>query len=255
MTTRSAARPAREDLRRPVPHRSTLMRLAREEYERFSRLLESLDTEDWQRPTVCPGWDVRAMASHVLGMAEMAASIREGKRQQRLAGRAGGAFIDALTELQVSERQSMPPNEMTTRFRRIGPRAARGRRLAPGFIRRRALPVPQSVGGRDEWWTIGFINDVILTRDTWMHRVDISDAVGRQLELTADHDGVLVADVVDEWASRHGQPFDLTLSGPAGGGWSTQGGGEQIDMDAVEFCRQLSGRGVARGLLATEVPF
>ena len=41
-------------------------------------MLLDLDTEDWLRPTECLGWDVRAMVGHVLGMAEMAASIREG---------------------------------------------------------------------------------------------------------------------------------------------------------------------------------
>lgn len=39
-----------------------------------------------------------------------------------------------------------------------------------------------------------------------MHRIDISRATGRPLTLTADHDGVLVADVVHEWAGRHGTP-------------------------------------------------
>ena len=31
----------------------------------FTRLLESLDPEDWDRPTDLAGWDVRAVASHV----------------------------------------------------------------------------------------------------------------------------------------------------------------------------------------------
>ncbi|MDX1382582.1 MAG: hypothetical protein R3190_03005, partial [Thermoanaerobaculia bacterium] len=42
--------------------------------------------------------------------------------------------------------------------------------------------------------------DTILTRDTWMHRTDLAEATGRPLELTADHDGRIVADVVAEWA-------------------------------------------------------
>ena len=40
------------------------------------------------------------------------------------------------------------------------------------------------------------------------------------MTLTADHDGVLVADVVTEWAARHGQPCRLRLTGAAGGEWS-----------------------------------
>ena len=96
--------------------------------------------------------------------------------------------------------------------------------------------------------------DVILTRDPWMHRTDIARATGADNPLTADHDGVLVADVVTEWAARHAQPYTLHLTGPAGGRWQ-RGGGEQIELDAIEFCRILSGRAPATGLLNTQVPF
>jgi hypothetical protein len=69
--------------------------------------------------------------------------------------------------------------------------------------------------------------------------------------LTADHDGVLVDDVVHEWAERHGEPFTLHLTGPAGGTWGS--GGPKLEFDAVEFCRSISGRGTAP--FDTEVPF
>jgi hypothetical protein len=73
--------------------------------------------------------------------------------------------------------------------------------------------------------------------------------------LTAEHDGQLVADVVAEWALRHGRPYRLHLTGPAGGTWSTGSGGPDLELDAVEFCRVLSGRGAGSGLLAQQVPF
>lgn len=117
------------------------------------------------------------------------------------------------------------------------------------------MPVEQPVGDRVEPWSFGFLIDVVLTRDTWMHRVDIARAAGQEPELTAGHDGVLVADVVAEWATRHGQPCMLTLTGPAGGSWSWGAGGPKLQLDAVEFCRLLSGRGHAEGLLRVQVPF
>jgi uncharacterized cupin superfamily protein len=97
--------------------------------------------------------------------------------------------------------------------------------------------------------------DRIYTRDAWMHRVDISRATGRPMLLTADHDGRIVADVVAEWANTHGRPYRLTLTGPAGGTWSSGSAGDEITLDAVEFCRILSGRAVGRGLLGHAVPF
>jgi len=148
----------------------------------------------------------------------------------------------------------MTPAQISGRFAARAPRAARARRRAPGFIRRRGLPDLQPVGGRDEAWTIGYLIDVILTRDPWMHRADIARATGADHVLTAEHDGVLVADVVAEWAARHGQPYTLHLTGPAGGTWAS-GQGPLIETDAVEFSRLVSGRGHADGLLAIQVPF
>src|SRR5438128_1245340 len=80
--------------------------------------------------------DVRAMAAHALGMVEMAASIRENNRQLKLARRRGEVFIDALTALQIEERAGMTPAQITARFAARAPKAARGRRRAPAFIRR-----------------------------------------------------------------------------------------------------------------------
>ena len=89
-----------------------------------------------------------------------------------------------------------------------------------------------------------------------MHRVDITRATGRELVLTPDHDGMLVADVVAEWAQRHGRPYRLRLTGPAGGSWRGRARGDSDhELDAVEFCRVLSGRGQGAGLLAEQVPF
>jgi uncharacterized protein (TIGR03083 family) len=241
--------------RTPALPRQVAMRLAATEYQRFADLLRALRPGDWTRPTDCPGWDVRAMASHVLGMAEMAASIREGNRQLRLARRRGGVFIDALTGLQVDERQHMTPEQITDRYAARAPKAARGRRRAPGLIRRRIMPELQQVGGHDEAWTTGYLVDIILTRDPWMHRADMARATGAAHVLTAGHDGVLVADVAADWAARHGQPHTLHLTGPAGGTWASGEGGPLIELDAVEFCRIVSGRGHADGLLTIQVPF
>jgi uncharacterized protein (TIGR03083 family) len=244
----AAARPARLD-------RAVAMRLAATEYDRVLDGLGSLSPADWHARTDCPAWDVKAMAGHMLGMAEMAASIRQNMRQTRAAGRRGGVFIDALTALQVEEHAGLSPRELLARFAVVAPKAAKGRRRTPGFVRRRTMPQLQLVNGQDEPWQLGYLIDVILTRDPWMHRIDIARATGAALALTPDHDGVLVDDVVREWAARHGQPYTLVLTGPAGGTWNRGGGGPDLEYNAVEFCRILAGRAEGAGLLATEVPF
>jgi uncharacterized protein (TIGR03083 family) len=195
------------------------------------------------------------MAGHVLGMTEMSATLRSALAQNAAASRAGGG-IDALTALQVRRSAGLSADELVDRFAHVAPRAVGGRRRMGRLIGRLTLPEDQVVGGRTERWTFGFLFDVVLTRDPWMHRMDISRALGREPELTAEHDGALVADVVAEWAGRHGRPYRLTLTGPAGGEWSSgPGAPEEVELDAVEFCRVLSGRAPGTGLLAEQVPF
>ena len=240
--------------RQPAIDHPTAMRLADSEYGRTVDAWDDLSAGDWDRPTDCPAWTVGQMAAHVYGMARQAASLLEMFRQQRAAARLGGG-IDALTAHQVDKFGSPRPGDLVDEMRRVGPKAARSRRRVPAFVRARTLPERQVVDGVEEAWTIGFGNDVILTRDPWMHRVDLARATGREMTLTADHDGVIVDDVVSEWADRHGQAYQLRLTGAAGGQWSAGRDGEVIEMDAVEFCRTVSGRAEGVGLLATQVPF
>ncbi|MCU1589374.1 MAG: hypothetical protein JWP11_630 [Frankiales bacterium] len=251
--TAAGTAPAVTGPRKPVLQRDVAMRLAADEYQRFLGQLQRLAPADWKAATDCPAWDVRALVGHVVGMTEMSASLPEQMRQMRAAGKADGVFIDALTALQVAKHKDATPEQLVARLATVGPKAAKGRRRTPGFIRRRTMPVPQAVGGVDESWTLGYLVDVILTRDTWMHRIDLARATGKDLELTPEHDGVIVADVVAEWAARHGQPCRLHLTGPAGGIWSFGAGGPEITEDAVDFCRGLSARGSAA--LGTAVPF
>jgi hypothetical protein len=99
------------------------------------------------------------------------------------------------------------------------------------------------------------MNDVVVTRDSFVHRVDITRATGKPMTVTADHEGRLIADVVRDWAAHHGSAFTLRLRGPAGGVYRSGSGGADIELDALEFCRILSGRAPGNGLLATQVPF
>jgi uncharacterized protein (TIGR03083 family) len=239
--------------------RDVAMRLAKTEYVRFLDLLRELSPEDWDKPTECPPWDVRAMAGHTTGMALMATGLKETLRQSVLSKRRGGVPLDALTALQVEEHAALSTTELVDRFASIGPRAARGRRRTPALVRRTKLPGPQDVGGRTEHWTNGYLIDTILTRDPWMHRMDICRATGRAPVLTPDHDGVLVAEVVGEWADRHGCPYQLHLTGTAGGSFARGDNGPELTLDAVDFCRVVSGRvanpPVTHELFDVAVPF
>jgi len=231
--------------------------LARTEYARLAELLRSLDPGEWAMPTDCELWDVRAMAGHSAGMMSDFTSLRSVFRRMWAASKAakaaGGPVIDSMTAQQVAVNASLSTSDLIAAVEVVGPNAAHWRTHA--FAPFRAMPMKQEVGGATETWRMGYLLDVILTRDPWMHRVDITRATGRPMRLTPEHDGRIVADVVAEWARRHGQPFTLTLTGPLSATYVAGDGGEAITIDAVELCRVLSGRATGHGLLTTEVPF
>ncbi|HEX7167747.1 MAG TPA: maleylpyruvate isomerase family mycothiol-dependent enzyme [Acidimicrobiales bacterium] len=239
----------------PLDH-DEAMRLAATEYQRFLAMLDTFEDDDWGRATDCEGWAVNDVAAHNLGNWEMAASVAESLKQlvisTRMAKARGILQIDAMTAYQVEKHAPLATAELVRRLQATAPRAVKGRRRVPAVARRRfPVPMPPPHGTKP----LGYLLDTIYTRDVWMHRVDLSRATDRPMELTADHDGRIVADVVAEWARNHGAPFDLTLTGDAGGRFVTGAGGDAITLDAVEFCRTLSGRAERDGLLRTPVLF
>jgi uncharacterized protein (TIGR03083 family) len=238
-----------------IDHREA-MQLQATELERALTLLRSLGGDDWSRATDCPDWDVRQMWLHVLGACEAGASMRENMHQMR-AGRKRtkelGVPLEAgLSGVQVAEREQLSPQDLIERLAAIAPKTVKGRSRTPRPMRAIKMAIDAPVV---EKWSLGYLIDIIYLRDAWMHRIDTAHALGRELELTADHDGRIVADVVAEWARRHGQSFTLELTGAAGGTFVSGDGGERLEFDAVEFCRLLAGRGDADGLVATIVPF
>ena len=241
----------------PIGH-TEAMDLQAVELDRAIDLLRSLDPEQWSIQTACPDWDVRQMWLHVLGACEAGASMRENAHQMLAARkrcRQLGVPLEAgLSGTQVAERIDLSPAQLVDRLEQIAPKTIKGRNRTPRPMRAIKIGVDAPVV---EKWSLGYLIDIIYLRDAWMHRVDTARATGRELELTAEHDGRIVADIVAEWARRHGQPFTLELSGPAGGTFTAAGGGDAgpIVMDAVEFCCVLAGRGEATGLLTTIVPF
>lgn len=245
----------------PLSHATAMDLLARE-FERTNAMLASFDDADWSARTDCPEWDVRQMYLHVLGASQAGASMRENVHQLR-AGYShrkqhGGPLEAAISAVQIRDREQLAASEIATEMEAVAPKTVRGRRRVPSPVRNHArLAIDGPV---HESWTFGYLIDTIYLRDMWMHRIDASRATGRSLDLGEDHDGRIVADVVGEWARRHGEPFALELSGPAGGTFAIEpesGDTEHLTLDAVEFCRTLAGRNpdAATGLMSTVVPF
>lgn len=240
----------------PALEHDEAMGLADADYDRMLAEVDRLDGADWEQPTDCSGWDVKAVLGHLLGMLELQADPEDRMRQLKMATeeseQSGRLRLDALTALQVHEHAGLSTDEVRVQMHVAASLGLAARRAMPAEFR--ATPYDPQLPGISGW-TFGYLFDVIHTRDPWLHRIDISRATGHEPDLSASHDGRIVADVVAEWGQAHAQPFALELTGPAGGSFIGQGGGPTITLDAVEFCRVLSGRTQGAGLLATPVVF
>jgi len=229
--------------------------LAEDEFARFADLVASLTPGEWATPTDCTGWDVRKMALHVLGSGDAQASVREFLHQLRRGMPLNKQieshhWVDGLNELQIRERDHLSNDELVAQLRAVGPKAVKGRWRTPPPMRYVPIPFGPPVG----WAPLKYLLDVGFTRDVWAHRIDIHAAIDRPMQVTADHDGRLVADIVAEWAAIHGQPFELVLEGPAGGKFTQGDDGERVEIDALDFIRTLSGRLCASGVLSNPLP-
>lgn len=245
----------RVDAIAPIRHKEA-MALAETEYRRYSEVLDQLQPGDWAVQTVNADWNVKQLTQHVLGFAESNASFRVFAKAMR-AGKKRAAekgyehFIHGTNEVQVEEREHLSTDELVARWNVTWPKALKGRRRFPPFMR----PIPLDFGPVIGKKPMGsYLMDVVFTRDTWMHRIDTCRAVGLQPVVTPEHDGRLIEDMVAEWTKLHDLSVTLHLQGPAGGTYVSNTGGEELTIDAVDWIWILSGRGTGTGLLKNELP-
>jgi uncharacterized protein (TIGR03083 family) len=233
-----------------MTHREA-MAITAVENERFHSLLESISGAEWSLPTDCTRWDVRAMVLHCIGSADAQAKFREFVHQL-VAGRkvfkeiGGDHWVDGLNEVQIRDRASIPNERLADEWKSASTKALKARNRMPAPIRALpVLPIGPPVGRKP----LSYLFDIGFTRDVWAHRIDLAHAIGRPMELTAEHDGRIVADILAEWAKLHGEDLMLTLTGPAGGTFTSGTSGDQQELDALEFIRILAGRSDGSGIV------
>lgn len=251
--------PVRADQIPAIDH-AEAMRVTEVENARFDSVLRGLMDAQWQAATDCTGWTVRDIAVHLVASAQAQANPIEFVRQV-IAGRpltaevGGEHWVDGVNEAQLRARTEWTSDEVPDRWERHAAAALKARRHLPAPIRALpVLPIGTGLGVHIGWQPLRYLFDMGFTRDVWMHRIDIARAAGVAPELTSEHDGRIIADILAEWARRHGEPFTLSLTGPAGGEFCAGVGGEPQTVDAVEFARIISGRADGPGVLRHKLP-
>ncbi|HUG86291.1 MAG TPA: maleylpyruvate isomerase family mycothiol-dependent enzyme, partial [Euzebya sp.] len=240
-----------------ITHR-TAAEVATAAYDQLLDLLDRLEPHHWSAPTDCTGWDVAAIAGHLIGAGKGNASLLEGVRQQVRGVRHASAFdgnaLDAVNGRQVADHADLTPAERVAALRAVAPRAVRGRTRLPRPVRAIRIPLGLDSGsalpGTQRSMSLGQLMEVVYTRDIWLHTVDIERATGVPADRGGDVDRRIIADAVADWLGLHRQPVYLHLTGPAGGAYTQGEGGPRITVDAIEWARTVSGRERGEGLLA-----
>lgn len=195
------------------------------------KLLASLSAEDWQKPTVCPGWSVKDVALHLLG-------VEVGNLSRRRDGYALDASITGWDELvtfindwnqgwvQIARRISsrllidllqFTGVQMCEYFRSLDPHAMGG---AVSWVGPEPAPV--------------WLDLAREYTERWHHQQHIRDAVGKPGLKQPRHFAPVLAAFV--WAlprafqpirAAAGTAVTLTITGESGGQWSVLRDGEQ----------------------------
>ncbi len=233
----------------PLSHREA-MGMATLELERFLALVTSLSEDAWEQPTACPRWNVRQMLAHVTGSAASWARWSEFKRQNSLKVQrpyrvSGLSFLDSLNQIQVNDRAAAPPAALIDELRTVGPRAIATRARLPVLLRALRVPLP-ALG----LVPVGYLTDLIYTRDMWMHRLDLCRATGREMVMTPEHDGRIVSLVMRDVAKKLTATLRNTsmvyhLSGGIDGTWQLGAKvppATTLHLDVVNFNLLASGR-------------
>ncbi|MBI4901659.1 MAG: maleylpyruvate isomerase family mycothiol-dependent enzyme [Actinobacteria bacterium] len=215
------------------------------EYEALLTQVDGMGADDWRRPTDCTGWTVRDMVAHLAGAAECSASKAGMARHYGYAWRTSigtsATFVDQLCASQIRSRTQLSVGQVAEDLRRWAREAPAKVEGWPRLLRRLRLP---AWTGLARGATLGYFLDVITIRDVWMHRVDLSRALGAPRDVTeaeAETVSQVTRDLDAAWA---GAAVDLTLTGRGGGTWRV-GAGEpvaHVTEDAVAYLRLLSGR-------------
>jgi uncharacterized protein (TIGR03083 family) len=223
----------------------------------FTELLEELDEADWAAPTDLPGWDVRAVASHIAHLESILAGGPEETADVGEPPHVTG-LMGLYTEVGVLTRRDASPDAVINEIRAAA--TARHTRLLdqpPTDAAGRPEPIFAGVGW--DWRTL--LRNRPL--DVWMHEQDIRRAVDRPGGMdspAARHTAEYLAESLGYvLAKRVGAPAGTTVvlelegSAPYAFAVSDAGRGERLPdapqdpavllrMDRDAFIRLAGGR-------------
>lgn len=189
----------------------------------FIELLRGFDAHDWQRPTACPGWSVKDVASHVLGD-HLGRLSRHRDGFQPLRPRGGETlpdFLDRVNDEWVTAARRLSPPILVELLTIYGDQVAAFWQTVD--LDGLGEPVSWAGPGPAPVW----LDAAREFTEVWTHQQQICEATGR-LGLT---DPGFLAPVLDTFLralphtlrgvdAPEGTALQVTVTGPAGGTWT-----------------------------------
>lgn len=139
----------------------------------FTDLLEELEEEEWATPTDLPGWDVKAVASHIAHLESILSGAPEETAEVGEPDHVTG-LMGLYTEIGVVTRRDATPDAIINEIRAAAT-ARHTRLLADPPTDAAAKPEPIFGGVGWDWRTL--LRNRPL--DVWMHEQDVRRAVDR----------------------------------------------------------------------------
>ncbi|XVQ10536.1 maleylpyruvate isomerase family mycothiol-dependent enzyme [Spirillospora sp. CA-255316] len=196
----------------------------------FIGALRGLGDDEWDRPTVCPGWSVKDVAAHVLGdHAGRLSMFRDGHRV--LAPRDGEAFtafIDRINDEWVTAARRLSPRLLLDQLDSLGEQVVDLWQTidpdAPDAQVSWAGPEPHPM----------WLDAARDFTEYWTHHQQICDATGRPALDDPRHAGPVIdtfmralPHTLRDVTVPEGTALQVTVTGPGSGTWTCVRGKER----------------------------
>ena len=188
-------------------------------------LLTNLSEKDWQRPTACPGWSVRDVATHLLGVDLGNLSIRRDGFRGLSPGPGEGtvAFVNRINDEWMRAGQRLSPRVLRELLAVVGP---------PLFTYFASLD-PFAIGSGVSWAGLDqapvWLDIAREYTERWHHQQHIRDAVGRPGQTAPRFLQPILATFAyalprafQDVPAPSGTTVQLRVTGEAGGDWTVQ---------------------------------
>jgi uncharacterized protein (TIGR03083 family) len=214
----------------------------KEERERLASWLGALPDESWNAPSLCEGWRVREVVSHLVGNC---ADV--------LAQNMAGIGSPAYAQRQIDERASKTPAELLAEWEQAGP-----------AVETAYASMPAELWQLDIGGVIGTVGKGVLRHleDLWVHAQDVRIPLGADTTAGPGLTGSLelIAEELPAELSRASgvgalelrfPDFERTISA-GGDGPAVHISGDPVAFTLVATGRRSLGSAVAEGRLAVE---